>query len=434
MGPADEQRVADGIVYVGTQSAGLFALNAKTGAIVWSDATPLNASSSPAVAKGIVYIGSGQGMLFAFDASTGVQRWATPLDQIVLSSPAVGGGVVYVGSAMLPPASGGDLNALDAATGKLLWQSPVHAFIFSSPALPLSNKVVYVGSDDGNLYAFNAATGAPRWSFQTGGLVDSSPAITRPADESLRARARTRARDDNCIRIRDHVGMPFPCCSAVLRDGRPCRRTVAAESGSFCVHHAALEAELGAEVLRRGRYPARKKLKPAAMPVVVGTSAAATETVEGDSVHSDPARVRPGLAEAAAASFDDIRRTLLDAATSASKPAWVEFECAECGTRRRVDVPVADVRTRVAAIELLLREGLGRAPQAEEKPATRLPENAAAIGKMSWHEMQSLAATLMFDDLVAAHRRGAATVLRERVAALPESERRVLRDALAEAV
>ena len=228
--------------------------------------------------------------------------------------------------------------------------------------------------------------------------------------------------------------MTFPRCSAVLRDGRRCDRTVAAESESFCVHHAALEPELGAEVLRQGRYPARRKLKPAAMPVVVAMSGTSTASSESGTIHSDPARVRPGLAEAAAESFADIRRTLLDAATSASKPAWVEFECSECGTRRRVDVPVPDVRARVAAIELLLREGLGRAPQAEEKPAPQLPEDAAAIGKMSWQEMQSLAATLMFDDLVAVKRRGADAVLRERVAALPESERRVLREALAEPV
>ena len=226
--------------------------------------------------------------------------------------------------------------------------------------------------------------------------------------------------------------MQFLRCSAVLRDGRPCDRTVAAGSDSFCVHHGALEEELGAEVLRQGRYPARRKLKPVSKPVVVAMSGTSTEASESGGVQSDPARVRPGLAEAAAASFDDIRRTLLDAATSASKPAWVEFECSECGTRRRVDVPVPDVRARVSAIELLLREGLGRAPQAEEKPSPRLPESAAAVEKMSWQEMQGLAAMLMFDDLVAVQRRGAETVLRERVTALHESERRMLREALAD--
>jgi len=54
----------------------------------------------------------------------------------------------------------------------------------------------------------------------------------------------------------------------------------------------------------------------------------------------DPASVRPRLAEAAAESVEDIQRTLLDAATSASKPAWVEFECTDCGNRKRVEVPI----------------------------------------------------------------------------------------------
>jgi hypothetical protein len=111
------------------------------------------------------------------------------------------------------------------------------------------------------------------------------------------------------------------------------------------------------------------------MPKVVAASEISSEPAANGSGSSDPARVRPGLAEAAAKSFDDIRRALLDAATSASKPAWVEFECGECASRRRVDVPVPDVRARVAAIELLLREGLGRTPQAGETLAPRLPES-----------------------------------------------------------
>ena len=37
---------------------------------------------------------------------------------------------------------------------------------------------------------------------------------------------------------------------------------------------------------------------------------------------------------------------------------------------------VPDVRSRVAAIELLLREGLGRPPQAEEAASPRLPRTA----------------------------------------------------------
>jgi hypothetical protein len=106
----------------------------------------------------------------------------------------------------------------------------------------------------------------------------------------------------------------------------------------------------------------------------------------------DPATVRPRLAEAAAESVEDIQRTLLDAATSASKPAWVEFECSDCGKRKRVEVPVPDVRARVAAIELLLREGLGRPGQAEEPPTLqRIPETKAEIEALGWEALKALA-------------------------------------------
>jgi hypothetical protein len=71
----------------------------------------------------------------------------------------------------------------------------------------------------------------------------------------------------------------------------------------------------------------------------------------GDS--RDPATVRPRLAEAAAEGLEGIRKTLLDAATGAVRDHWITFECGECGARKRVEVPVPDVRARVAAIELL---------------------------------------------------------------------------------
>src|SRR5262249_55709238 len=80
----------------------------------------------------------------------------------------------------------------------------------------------------------------------------------------------------------------------------------------------------------------------------------------------DPANVRPSLATAAAESLDALTDSLLHAAASATKPAWITVECSSCGERSRVEAPVPDVRARVAAIELLLWEGLGRPAAAEE--------------------------------------------------------------------
>jgi hypothetical protein len=98
----------------------------------------------------------------------------------------------------------------------------------------------------------------------------------------------------------------------------------------------------------------------------------------------DPATVRPRLAEAAAEGLEGIRKTLLDAATGAVRDHWITFECGECGARKRVEVPVPDVRARVAAIELLLREGLGRPPQSEEVSVPQLPTNARILLEASW--------------------------------------------------
>jgi hypothetical protein len=111
---------------------------------------------------------------------------------------------------------------------------------------------------------------------------------------------------------------------------------------------------------------------------------------------------------------------------------WITFECGECGARKRVEVPVPDVRARVAAIELLLREGLGRPPQAEEVPVAQLPTNVGAVTKMSWDELQILGTTLFSKEIASITSNEGDAVLRERLASLSRDERGILREALAD--
>jgi hypothetical protein len=167
------------------------------------------------------------------------------------------------------------------------------------------------------------------------------------------------------------------------------------EGSEFCVHHERLLAEHGAEALKQG-LPRRKQARGRWQPTIIAVSAdesavSAEGSASSDRRSADPSTVRPRLAEAAAENVDDIRRTLLDAATSASKPAWVEFECTDCGNRKRVEVPIPDVRARVAAIELLLREGLGRPAQAEEPPSLpQLPRSEAEARALDWDQLKAL--------------------------------------------
>src|SRR5262249_9084120 len=126
---------------------------------------------------------------------------------------------------------------------------------------------------------------------------------------------------------------------------------------------------------------------------------------------------------------EGIRKTLLDAATGAVRDHWITFECGECGALKRVEVAVPDVRARVAAIELLLREGLGR-PAVSEAPAVlRLPGASEAVEAMTWSDMKALFASLFVDEIAAVRQDGGDAHLRRRVSALGPDDRNALRAA-----
>jgi hypothetical protein len=129
-----------------------------------------------------------------------------------------------------------------------------------------------------------------------------------------------------------------------------------------------------------------------------------------------------------------LKASLLEAAGSAVKPVWITVECDNCGERSRIEAPVPDVRARVAAIELLLREGLGRPATADDVPTTRMPASVAAIKAMSWEEMQAVFAATYAKELAVAVRDGGEALVREGLARLSDAERRVLREVLADAV
>jgi outer membrane protein assembly factor BamB len=136
--------VAGGVVYVNSWS-GLLALNATTGALLWSQIQgDITVSSSPAVANGVVYVGTGgyagggnfYGTLGAYDATTGANKWNHYFPDYVTASPAVANGVVYVTS------EDGYLSAFNAATGTILKHIRMHIQSDSSPAVSDGRVVV----------------------------------------------------------------------------------------------------------------------------------------------------------------------------------------------------------------------------------------------------------------------------------------------------
>jgi hypothetical protein len=221
--------------------------------------------------------------------------------------------------------------------------------------------------------------------------------------------------------------MSVPRCRALRRDGRVCGALASSPEATFCFHHERLVEQHGEQAVREGLYPRSRKPRTEE-PVIVDTETEMTSSTGNGMV--SPAGVRPALAEAAAASLGEIQQALLDAALGATREHWATFTCPDCGKKHRAQVAVPDVRSRVAAIELLLREGLGRPAQAEEPLVSRMPESVAAVEAMSWADLQMVFAVHFADEIAAVSSQGP-DALRERVAALPDDMRRLLREALA---
>ena len=145
-----------------------------------------------------------------------------------------------------------------------------------------------------------------------------------------------------------------------------------------------------------------------------------------------PAEVRPLLAKATADSLDEISAALLDAAVGATREHWTTFTCPDCGKKHRAQVQIPDVRARVGAIEVLLREGLGRPAQVEEITSPKLPASITGVARMSWDDTQNLATLLFADEIESVLTQGGREALRERLAAFSDAQRQVLSEALVE--
>jgi hypothetical protein len=101
-----------------------------------------------------------------------------------------------------------------------------------------------------------------------------------------------------------------------------------------------------------------------------------------------------------------------------------------CGKKHRAQVNVPDVRSRVAAIELLLREGLGRPAQAEEPQHAVVAPTATAVKEMSWEDLQVVFALQFADDIATVGTGAAGAVIQERLSGVGDAGRSLLRDAL----
>src|SRR5882724_10463736 len=181
--------VKDGLMYVVTGNDDVFALNAKTGAIIWEYWSGIDQKISTvccgwvnrglAMGEGLLFSGQLDANFVALDMKTGEVKWKTPLEKwengyTITSAPLYYDGIVYSGISGGEFGVRGRLTALDAKTGATIWNTPA-----LDPDLGLIYFVTgncgpdYDGSmrEGDNLFcasmmALKAKTGEYVWHFQ----------------------------------------------------------------------------------------------------------------------------------------------------------------------------------------------------------------------------------------------------------------------------
>ncbi len=170
-----------GYVYIATYNdGGVFALNPSDGSTKWSNTNCASYIEHTSIAyggdTGFVYVGTHETGIIALSAQGLGLGWAFPAGGFdYATSPAVGpDGTVFVGDNDY----GGKLYALHQFNGTQKWAFTGCSGGFTgSPSVAGTGGVVYVGCYDKNLYAVNAFSGSLLWSFTTGSAIESAPVI-----------------------------------------------------------------------------------------------------------------------------------------------------------------------------------------------------------------------------------------------------------------
>jgi outer membrane protein assembly factor BamB len=217
-----------GRVYFGSGDGNLRALDAATGAVVWTMPadTPKTTGAfinwfegNVAIAPtGTLYVPNDNFWVYAVDRDTGTPIWHYTMPDQTWSLPAVdaSSGSLFIGNNNLLPILGkntfgiapdgttnwsmvslgtvaasplltpdgkvivggfdGYARAYSAADGTVLWEAPTRDHIYSSPARELDGTLVQP-SADGTIYDLSPVDGHVVWSFDAGTPIRSSPAV-----------------------------------------------------------------------------------------------------------------------------------------------------------------------------------------------------------------------------------------------------------------
>lgn len=185
--------VAHGVVFVGSDSGAVYALDAQSGRIRWSFRAHAAVRTGFVIDGGLLYFGDQHGAVYALDASSGSLRWQAQADlhpaAMITGTPQLWQGRLFVPVASFEENYApdphypcctfrGSIVAYQASSGRLIWKTytvsdsprrtsrnrvgtqlwgPSGSAVWSAPTLDPRRGVLYVGT--GNNYS-DPATGS----------------------------------------------------------------------------------------------------------------------------------------------------------------------------------------------------------------------------------------------------------------------------------
>ncbi len=174
----------DGKIFVTTGFAKIFALNARSGEVLWEHKAPAPMRSAPVISQGRVFSVTFDNQLIVVEAETGERLWnhvgvQETAGLLGSASPAVAGNTVVV------PYSSGEVLAMLTDTGRIVWSENLSAIRRIDPladiaqvrGLPVIDRdLVFAVSHAGRMLAVDLRQGVPAWQIDLGGVEMPWPA------------------------------------------------------------------------------------------------------------------------------------------------------------------------------------------------------------------------------------------------------------------
>ena len=148
---------ANGLLFIST-ARGLYAIDAASGNEVWIYPTEMPLGHSPTIANGVAYVGGLDHKIHAVNANTGAGLWTFEAGAGFETNPLVVDDKLYAGS------RDGTFYAVYISgpnTGELAWKYETGGPILYSAAY--NSGTLFFASNDSFAYALNAATGGLQW-------------------------------------------------------------------------------------------------------------------------------------------------------------------------------------------------------------------------------------------------------------------------------